>query len=148
MTEPPVIAIDTREQKPYTFSASVVKTLATGDYSMVGMEHLVAVERKTSSDAYSSLGRGRSRFQSEVERLGALECGAIVIEASLTSLMQPPVYSQMSPKAVIGTLLAWSVRYGVHVFFAGDRWHGNALTRVVLEKFWSYHRGEQDGRPS
>jgi hypothetical protein len=36
------------------------------------------------------------------------------------------------------------VKYRVCVFFAGDRRHGNALTRQLLEKFWRYQSGGAD----
>ena len=56
MTTPElIVAIDTREQKPYRFPRSEVKTLASGDYSVVGLEDRIAIERKTKEDAYSSL---------------------------------------------------------------------------------------------
>lgn len=142
----PIIAIDTREQRPYEYPNSEVKTLPTGDYSVIGLEHLVAVERKTVTDAYSSLGCERPRFRAEVERLGRLDYGAIVVESSLPDFLRPPMFSHMNPRAAISTLLSWSVRYRVHVFFAGDRRHGEALTRVLLEKYWVYRgrEGEQE----
>ena len=136
----PVIAIDSREQKPYAFPVSKVVALRTADYSIVGMEHLVAIERKTLADAYASLGRGRARFEAEVERMAALDYGAIVIEASLPEFLQGPLFSQMNPKAAINSLLAWAVRFGIGVFFAGDRRYGNAITQTLLEKYWTYNR--------
>lgn len=136
----PVIVIDTREQKPYRFSASVVRTLPTGDYSIEGMEHRVAIERKTKEDAYSSLGAQRRRFEREVTRLAQFEYGAVVIESTLCGFLHAPSYSHLTPRSAVASLLAWSVKYRVHVFFAGDRRHGNAVTAQLLEKFWRYRR--------
>ena len=68
-----VVAIDTREQKPYRFARSEVKTLASGDYSIVGLEDRIAIERKTKEDAYSSLGQGRARFERELQRLSRFD---------------------------------------------------------------------------
>lgn len=135
----PLIAVDTREQRPYEFPESRVVTLSTGDYSIVGLEDQVAIERKTIGDAYASLGAHRDRFRAAVERLGLLRYGAIVIETSLPDFLRQPMFSRMSSRAAINTLLSWSVRYGVHVYFVGDRRHGNALTRVLLEKYWKHH---------
>ena len=132
--------IDDRERLPYDLSPAITRRLATGDYSLVGCEHRIAIERKTHADAYGSLsGRARDRFQRELVRLGALEYGAIVIEASLHELLVPARFSRLHPRAAITSLLAWSVRYGVHVFFAGDREHAMATTRQLLEKFARYH---------
>jgi len=50
----------------------------------------------------------------------------------------------MAPKAAACSIVAWSVKYGVHVFFAGDRRHGNALTLQLLEKYLRYHDGDAD----
>ena len=136
----PVVVIDTREQRPYRFASSVVRSLATGDYSIEGMEQRVAVERKTKADAYSSLGGNRPRFEREMIRLREFEYGAIVVEATLCSFLHAPAYSHLNPRSAAASLLAWSVKYGVHVFFAGDRRHGNAVTAQLLEKFWRYRR--------
>jgi len=107
----PVFIVDTREQRPYDLADSRIETLKTGDYSIAGLEGHVAIERKTKEDAYSSLGQGRGRFRAEVERLGRLNYGAIVIETSLSEFLRPPTFSRMSPRAAINTLLAWAVRY-------------------------------------
>lgn len=136
---PPVV-IDTREQRPYVFAESVIGTLPTGDYSLLGFENQVAVERKTKSDAYGSLGQGRARFRREVERMASLQYGAIVIEAGVPDFLRPLLFSQLAPSAALGSLLAWSVRFGVHVIFAGDREHGAAITLQLLTKFWHYHQ--------
>ncbi len=140
----PVVAIDTREQKPYRFPRSEVKTLPTGDYSIVGLEDRIAIERKTKEDAYSSLGQGRARFERELQRLSHLDYAAVVIETSLPEFLQAPAFSRMNPKAAAASIVAWSVKYRVCVFFAGDRLHGNALTRQLLEKYLRYHNGDAD----
>jgi len=139
-----VVAIDTREQKPYRFARSEVKTLASGDYSIVGLEDRIAVERKTKQDAYSSLGQGRARFERELQRLSRFDYAAIVIETSLPDFLRAPAFSRMNPRAAARSMIAWSVKYRVCVFFAGDRRHGNALTWQLLEKFWKYRNGGPD----
>jgi len=137
-----IVAIDTREQRPWTFPASQRVTLATGDYAIVGLEHLIAIERKSKQDAYGSIGRGRERFEREWVRLGELSYAAVVIEASLADFLQPPSRSLLHPRAAVGTLASWSVRYGVHVVFADDRRHAAAWTLKLLSKFWEQHRME------
>ena len=145
MTPPKlVVAIDTREQKPYRFARSEVKTLASGDYSIVGLEDRIAVERKTKPDAYSSLGQGRARFERELQRLSRFDYAAVVIETSLPDFLRAPAFSRMNPRAAARSMIAWSVKYRVCVFFAGDRRHGNALTRQLLEKFWKSRNGCAD----
>jgi len=139
------VVVDTREQKPYWFPRAEVKTLATGDYSILGFEDRISIERKTKSDAYSSLGQGRPRFEREIQRLAEFDYGAIVVETSLPGFLTAPAFSRMKPKSAVNSIISWSVKYGIHLFFAGDRRHGNALTLKLLEKYWLYHRGESDG---
>lgn len=134
------IAIDTREQLPYEFPDSRVVTLKSGDYSVVGRESEIAVERKTKADCYRSLGVQRERFEREVQRLSEMRYAAIVIEASERDFLIPPAHSDLAPKSAIRTLLGWSIRYGVHVHFAGNRELGRATTFALLELFDRYCR--------
>jgi DNA excision repair protein ERCC-4 len=136
------IAIDTREQLPYAFPGAVTKTLPSGDYSIVGLEDRVAIERKSKTDAYGSLGQGRARFRREVERLAAFDYAAIVIEDTVQGFLRRPPHSKMNSRGAIGTLLAWSVRYRIPVYFAGDREHARALTQKLLQMYWRYHHKE------
>lgn len=137
-----LIVIDTREKLPYRFTRFKVKTLATGDYSIVGMENRVAVERKRLEELFSITGLERERFKRELERMTHLDYAAMVIETDLPRILQGAAFSRVSPKTVIRSLVSWSIRYRVHVFFASDRRHGNALTRQILEKYWFAHRGD------
>jgi len=141
---PPIIVIDSREQLPYRFPyETITAKLDSGDYSVKGMETRAAIERKTKSDLFSSIGNGRARFEREMERLSQLEYAALVIEASLQDLFTAPPYSAMTPTAVINTLLAWSIRYGIYVWFAGNREAGEKITMRILEKCWKEYQIEE-----
>jgi ERCC4-type nuclease len=132
------VVIDSREQQPYRFPGAVVKGLPTGDYSILGLENRVAIERKSKTDAYGSLGSGRVRFEKELQRLSKLDYAAIVIESTLAEFLEAPAFSQMNPKAAVNSIIAWSVKYRVCVFFAGERCLAETLTLRLLEKFWKY----------
>ncbi len=134
------IVIDSREQRPYAFEGAVTKTLPTADYSVLGLEDRVGIERKGKSDAFNSLGRNRGRFEREIQRLALYQYGAVVIEATLADFLRPPAFSQMSARSAARSLLAWSVKYRLPVFFCGDRRHGRAVTRRLLEAFARYDR--------
>jgi DNA excision repair protein ERCC-4 len=135
-----IIAIDTREQRPYRFSKSVVETLETGDYSVAGLEDRVAVERKRPQELFLCAGRDRERFVRELERLARFDYAALVIEGSLKTLLEPSAFSRVSPKAVLNSLVSWSIRYGVHIFFADSRRLSRALTYRILEKYSRYRQ--------
>lgn len=78
------VVIDTREQAPFTFQGlrtdakdgrrqlvveTIPSTLATGDYSIEGLEELISIERKSVSDFYGTILAGRDRFERELQRL-------------------------------------------------------------------------------
>lgn len=132
------VIVDSREQKPYRFERMAVAALPAGDYSIQGLEGEVAIERKSRQDAYASLGSGRARFERELQRLSRLKYAAIVVESTLPDFLTPPPFTKMNPKAAVNSLIAWSVKYRVCVFFAGDRVHAQTLTRRLLEKYWKY----------
>lgn len=138
-----VIVIDSREQKPYKFPgiATVIKGLTTGDYSVLGLEESITIERKSKKDAYSTIGNGRDRFTRELERLATYDYAAIVVETTMQNFLVPPAYSSLHPHAAINSLLAWSVKYGIAVFFCDTRNLARGTVYRLLEKFWRYHNG-------
>lgn len=129
-----VVAVDSREQLPYEFEGARTVTLRTGDYSVLGIEDKVAIERKRPEELYACAGRDRERFIHELERLATHQYAAIVVEGTLADLLSSN-WSAVSHRAVINSLVAWSIRYGVHVWLAGDRALAQALTLRLLEKF-------------
>ena len=112
-------------------------TLASGDYSILGMEDLVAVERKTLADLYGTLGQWRERFEAEHRRLARMKWAAVVIEADLKTICRrPPRQSRLNPKTVFRTMLSWQIRYGVAWIPAGSCRLAEVTTFRLLEKFF------------
>lgn len=134
------IVVDTRERRPFFFRSALKRTLKTGDYSISGLENRLCIEKKGKSDIYACIGRDRNRFKKELERMAEMDYAAIVIECSLMEFLMRPVFSRVNPKAAINSIISWTIRYGVHVFFASDRRHAKAITYRILEKFWK-HKG-------
>jgi DNA excision repair protein ERCC-4 len=117
----PVVVIDSREQDPLIFHnlASVRGTLYTGDYSILGSEELIAVERKTIPDLVSCcMGESRDRFQRELHRLRGFHFKRLLIIGSRGEIELQRYYSRIAPKAVLATLSAFEVRYDCPVVFA------------------------------
>ena len=97
----------------------------------------MCIERKTLLDAYATFGRGRKRFERELERMKAMDFAAVVIEADWhTIIRRPPERSQLTPKAVVASIIAWCQRHDVHFFTCGDRRLAEVLTFRLLERFW------------
>ena len=113
--------IDTREQLPLDLSPlrSVAGTLATGDYSVQGLESLVAVERKGLGDLLACIGTERERFDREVQRLLAYPVRCLVVESSWQEIEAGTWRSKVTPAAAVGSLLGW-VAAGLPIIMAGD----------------------------
>lgn len=96
------IIVDTREQVPYQFANMIADaadggeriavlyergTLKQGDYSLLGYETSVSVERKSLSDLFGTLGQGRDRFERELERLATYRFAMVVVEAEWRTVL-------------------------------------------------------------
>ena len=101
--------IDTREQQPLDLAPlqSIPGTLATGDYSVAGMESVVALERKSLPDLIACVGRERERFDREVQRLLAYPVRALVVEACWAEIEMGQYRSKVTSQAVIGSMMGW-----------------------------------------
>jgi ERCC4-type nuclease len=130
------IIVDSREQLPYQFDGAMgVSTLATGDYSLAGVDDAVAIERKTVDDLVGCLTQDRERFKQCLQRGKGLDYFALVVEASLSDLLNGRYWSDMHPNAAVQSLLAFSVRYRLPVFFAENRELAQLVTESLLEKY-------------
>jgi ERCC4-type nuclease len=122
---PVPIIIDTREQEPYCFDRNLVvpvrRALPAGDYSVVGMESVVAVERKTVDDFVGTVIHARDRFHRELARLGQYRRACVVVEGTLADLLIGKYTSRAHPESVFGSALAITVDYGIPVFYCSNR---------------------------
>lgn len=116
----PVIVIDSREQNPLMFSklAKVAGTLMTGDYSILGLEELFSVERKSIDDLVNCCCTGnRDRFARELHRLRGFRFKRLLVVGSEEAILAARYRSNIKPQAVIATLGAFEIRYDVPVVF-------------------------------
>lgn len=101
--------IDSREQCPLELSPlrTVRGTLSTGDYSVLGLEHYIAIERKSAEDMLACIGRERERFDREIQRLLAYPVRAVIIESGWQFFERGEWRGNITPSAAIGSLLGW-----------------------------------------
>ena len=132
-----IIVVDTREQLPLTFSIPTERgTLATGDYSVKGLEDYIAIERKSIDDLVACLKNGeRERFERELARGRGLDYFALVIECDLAQLAEHQYQSLMTPASVIQSILTFSVRYKLPVFFCENRQYASRIIESLLQKY-------------
>lgn len=128
------IIIDTREQRPYNFDNSVSQKLQTGDYSAVGFEQLVIVERKSKADLIGTITRHRARFKRELKRMEPAPFACVVVECSLLDILNDDYQGGIPPRAVLGSIMSIIIDYGVPVFFCGDRAGAKEFTKKYICK--------------
>lgn len=147
------VIIDKREQRPVLYDKAnhsafpdlsfEFGTLKTGDYSLSGMsdpakhEHSICIERKSLPDLFQSTGRGRKRFEKEFIRMSKFDFAAVVVEGDLTAIFNnPPPTTQMNPKSVFRTMLAFCQRYDVHLYPCPSRAFAERTIYLLLKRFW------------
>jgi ERCC4-type nuclease len=142
---PFTIIVDSREQAPFSFlnidQWLIIPLqhvgLETGDYSMIGFQSRITIERKSISDFLGSITSGRERFEREFERMSKMEYAAVVVEGDLSEVLQYANEStKIHPKSIVGTIDCWRIRYGVEFIFCESRRHAERQTFGLLYQFW------------
>ena len=142
----PVVVVDTREQEGFAYDfgrfpkwfAGVERAkLRAGDYSVKGMEHCLAIERKSLADLVNSVIGDRTRFLAQCKGLASLERKAIVIEASLAQVKSFYPESQAHPNAVVGTLIALQERWGIQVIWCDTPELAEETVAHILSKHYT-----------
>ena len=150
----PVVLVDTRERDPLDFSGfpnwiggERRQKLGAGDYSVEGMEGLLALERKTLPDIVATVMQHRVRFFRMCERLARCRWRALLIEASYGEVKSPyGCYTLAHPNAVSGTLDALEARYGIPVIYASSYRHlAEEKAASWLSKHFTYWYLEENG---
>lgn len=122
---PFTILVDTREQSPWVFPDNVLTVTASklksGDYSIVGYENIVAIERKTLNDLVNTIVHGRTRFQKELKRLECVAYRCVAIEANVSDIVDGNYNSDASPNSIIGSILSFERYHGIPFCFWGNR---------------------------
>src|SRR5512133_146345 len=136
----PRIIIDTREQTPLVFPNLPAQrgTLVTADYSLLGAEDLMGVERKTIPDIAACCGQERERFERELERLESYWFRRLLIVGNESDVRAHKYRSRISPASIIGSLAAWEIRYDIPVVWAATP----DLAALAIEKWVRYFARE------
>lgn len=141
-----VVLIDTREQSPLFVrkrlgvgEQSVVNgvtfegaTLHDGDYTVRGLELMVAIERKMLSDFDAYMGKERNtKTIPKLERLACLKWAGLVVETTEDALYGKRKYGRMTGAHARGFLCKAEVQYGLDVYVSDDR---AMLERWVIDR--------------
>lgn len=146
---------DTREQEGYTFerfsgrytscNGMVIKKLDTGDYSLLGMEDKLCIERKGRvSELATNLGKDKDRFLREIERMKDFPFKFIILEFSLADLMKFPEDSdipeskwnsvKVTSNYMLKMLIEFQIYDNIHVIFCGDRKNAKLVINSILKR--------------
>jgi ERCC4-type nuclease len=154
----PVVLVDTREQLPLPLFASHRNwiagerraTLKTGDYSIEGMESLLALERKSLADLIDCTVTSRVRFLACCSRLAKFRWKAILIEASYEDIKRgwdtDEIQSAVHPNSVCGLLDPVEAKFGIPILLT-SRHRELATERAAswLSKHFTYWWLEKNG---
>ena len=106
-TPRPTILVDTREQNPFSFArfqgwfAGVEKKpLEVGDYSVAGLEHVCAVERKDLNDLVRSFTVDRPVFVERLQRMSEFPDRLLIVTAPLSQVKSRYEHSPANPNQV------------------------------------------------
>jgi ERCC4-type nuclease len=119
------VIVDSREQTPWKITRfkTITKGLKTGDYSVVGLEDSLSLERKSMTDFISCIGNQRKRFDNEISRLQSFKSKGIIVECSLDYLLSGLGRwggKSMNHNVIMGAILGWMDK-GIPILFAKDR---------------------------
>jgi ERCC4-type nuclease len=147
------IIVDTREQQPWEFKEFAVAhtKLDTGDYSIEGMENVVAIERKKSVSEFAN-NITESRFTDVVMRMSELKYSFLLLEFNLQDVLIYPVGSnvpkkmwskiRISPGFILKNLLDLELKYNISVHFCGDSDNAEKLAETILKKVYYIERSK------
>lgn len=143
---------DTREQKDngWTFPASktcegtVIQTMKTGDYTVVGYESVLCIERKADTSEVV-MNMFQKRFKRELERLEEFKHPFLVCEFTLQDIVQFPFNSgipqnkwkelKVTPQLLMKMINEFQIEYKTKWVFAGayGREFVSSLFKRVIE---------------
>src|SRR5258708_994369 len=99
------------------------------------MTYLIAIERKSISDLVGCcMGPNRQRFEKELCRLRGMRFKRLLVVGSRGEIEMQRYHSRISPKAVLGSLAAWEVRFDVPIVYAATP----AQAALEVERFCWY----------
>ena len=137
------IIVDSRERHPFDFAGDgyagvrlSTGTLQTGDYSIRGLEDVVACERKSLEDLTRCLGTDRPRFLRQLQRGRGLDAFAVIVEASWIDLATGNYAARgLHPHSACQSVASFMARLGIPFMFAGTRTAAEYCTWSFLYQY-------------
>lgn len=129
-----------REEKGWQFDPSRVavhrRRLLTGDYTLLGLEDRVCLERKTLGDFVQTVIHEWIRFRKELNRLSGMDVAAVVVEADLGQVYRHEYQSQALPASILGKANGIFLDHGIPVLWWQDKLVAQDMACRFLALAW------------
>lgn len=155
------LLVDTREQPTKRLQDRIENTelfykrkkLDVGDYScecklpsgeVIDFSNKVVIERKMNLDELClCFGRERKRFEREFKRAKEKQCKVylLVENASWEKAYNGKYRSLLAPNALIASLNAFRVRYGMQIDFCKEETTGKLIRDILYREVKNYLEG-------
>ena len=135
-----------------------IATLATGDYTIAGLEDHVRVERKSLGDMIGTLVGSKQnsvgervgeqeRFRAELHRMRAFPCRLLLIEAERRDVWEHRYRSRALPHAIMGLIDSLTLDYSLPVIWASDHEEAGRILGALLHRVWLQAKpGSEDAK--
>jgi hypothetical protein len=145
------IVIDTREQKPWNFSNHVTANhkLDTGDYSVEGLENILAIERKRNVAEFAN-NITEKRFRDVIDRLSKMPHSFILFEFDFDKVMSFPIGSdipkkiwdkiRISPSFIIKNIIDLQIEHNINIIFCGNSFNAEVIALAIMKKIYREHK--------
>jgi len=147
------IIVDTREQMSWEFGAHTTsrEKLDTGDYSIKGLEHILAIERKQTIGEIAN-NITESRFPAFLKRMQSFPYKFMLMEFDLEDVYNFPVGSEIpkrlwdklrvSNNYILKCISRFQIEYGIHVVFCGDADNAEKMAVRTMRTVYEKHKNE------
>lgn len=145
------VIVDTREQYPWSFGSSIIidniihRKLDTGDYSIVGMEDILCIERKKSVTELAT-NIVDDRFKRELERMGKFKYKFLLLEFNYSQIDQYPngtdIPKRLQDKIkitggfIIKCLTDLQIKYDIHVMACGNAQYAEYIAEKIMKRVY------------
>lgn len=133
------IIVDSRESIPYLFKdykdvIIIRDNLDVGDYSLIGEEENIMLERKTLSDLCGSFTSRRGEFEDMWKR-AIQKVKFLMIEGRMSDILWGNYRSQLTPQSLIASILSWSMKYRFSWFCVDNEVEGMKAVYWFLREY-------------
>lgn len=145
--DPFTIIVDTREQIPWEFGLHTTskRKLDTGDYSIEGLEHIFAIERKKSVSEIAN-NITEDRFKDVLNRMQSLKYKFMLFEFDLEDVYNYPIGSdipkklwdklRISSKYILKYLSSIQVEYNIHIIYCGCSENAEKMAVSLMKRIY------------